>query len=165
MSSNCPKCHKTIPDDSVYCPYCAHGSKPFAKTTQVSIGGAFTIVAAAGSLVFFIISLKALNELFSYYPPDVAGDWLNYDIAFATLAFTGFVFGSSASALSLTRKRHLLTMIFSVLCLISGLGLWTVSMIIPKANVWYSFLYYFLPIVLPALIATALFYPRKQEFK
>jgi len=165
MVSNCPKCRKIIPDDSVYSPYCAHGIQPFAKTTRVSVGSALTIVAAAGSLIFLIISLKALNELFRYYPPEVAGGWLNYDVAFVMLAFVGFIFGSSASVLSLTRKGYLLTMFFSVLCMISGLGLWTVSMIIPYANVWFSFLYYFLPIVLPAFIGAALFYPRKQEFK
>lgn len=165
MVSNCPKCHKIIPDDSIYCPYCAHGIKPFAKSTRVSVGSAFIIVAAAGSLIFSIISLKALNELFRYYPPDVAGGWLNYDIAFVMLAFVGFVFGSSASVLSLARKRYMWTMFFSILCLISGVGLWTVSMIIPYANVWFSFVYFFLPIVLPAFIGIALFYPRRQEFR
>jgi hypothetical protein len=165
MVSNCPKCHRAIPDDSVYCPYCAHAIAPFARTYRVSVGSAFIIVAAAGSLIFSIISTKALSELFRYYPPDVAVGWLNYDIAFVVFAFVGFFFGSSASALSLIRKRYLWTMLLSILCLISGIGLWIVSMIIPYSNVWFSFIYFFLPIVLPAFIATVLFYPRKQEFK
>ena len=62
-------------------------------------------------------------------------------------------------------RRHLWTMLFSFACLASGVGLWAVSMIIPYSNVWFSFVYFFLPIVLPALIGIALFYPRKQEFK
>jgi hypothetical protein len=130
----------------------------------VSVGGALLIVAGTASLVFLILSVRALYMLYNWYPAVVAEDWMPYAQMLTGFSFTGFLFGFLSSSLALARRNHTLTMIFSVLCTISGAGAWLESLIIPLANMWYSFLLYFLPSFTTALIATTLIYPRKAEF-
>lgn len=105
MVSDCPKCTRTIPDDSVYCPYCGYGIKPSARSTQVSAGGTLMIVAAVASLIFFILSFQALLNIYNWYPPLVAQGWFIYDQMLTIFSFTGLVFGLSAAILTLTRKK------------------------------------------------------------
>jgi len=122
------------------------------------------IVAAIASLLFLILSVRALLEIYSWYPVGVAGGWIMYDLMLAAFSFTGFLFGAAGGVLSLTRKCYKLTVASAVLCTISGAGAWTVSMIIPFARTWYSILFYFLPTFATALIGTVLIYRRKAEF-
>lgn len=165
MNSKCPKCGENVADDSVYCPHCGHGIKPSARTSQVSAAGTLMIIAAVAGFIFFLVSVRALSQIYSWYPPTVAESWLVYDQMLTGFSFTGFLFGFLSGLLSLARRRYNLTMACAVLCTLSGAGAWTVSMIIPLANAWYSFLYYFLPAFTTALIGTVLIYPRKAEFK
>ena len=164
MVFKCPKCDRTVPEDSVYCPYCGCGVKPSAKTTQVWAGGSLMIASTVISLIFLILCIKALVEIYSWYPPGVAQLWVLYDQVLTIFSFTGFLFGFSASVLSLTRKSYRWTMISAIFCTLSGAGAWIISMIIPFANMWYSFFYYFLPLFVMPLTGTALIYPRKAEF-
>ena len=165
MSSKCPKCGADVTDDSVYCARCGHGMKPTARTTQVSAAGTLIVIAAATSLIFFLLSIRALGQIYSWYPTTVAQSWIVYDQMLTGLSFTGFLFGFSAGVLSLARRRYSLTMVCAVLCTLSGAGAWTISMIIPFSKLWYSFLYFFLPAFATSLIGTVLIYPRKAEFK
>jgi hypothetical protein len=164
MVSTCPKCARNIPEDSVYCPYCGYGVKPSAKKTQVSAGGSLLIVAAVASLIFFILSIRALAQIYTWYPPAVAQGWIFYDQMLTVFSLTGFLFGFSAALLSFARRSYTLTMTLAVLCMLSGAGTWIISMIIPFANMVYAFLYYFLPMFAIPLIGTLLIYPRKAEF-
>lgn len=165
MTLDCPKCGRTIPDDSVYCPYCGCGVKPSARSNQVSVGGAFMIVATAASSIFFLLSLRALANIYSWYPPLVAQSWFVYDQIFAVFTFSQFLFGLIASILSLARKSYKWTMISAVLCTLSGCGAWIISMIIPHSDVFQSFLYYFLPLFATSSTGTALVLFGKAEFK
>jgi len=165
MDSKCPKCDRNVPDDSVYCPYCGHGLKPSAKTTQVSAGGTLAIVAAVAHLIILVQSLRALAEIHSWYPPTVAQGWIMYDQLLTVFSLTGFLFGLSTGILSLVRRTYAWTVVSAVICTLSGGSAWAVSMIIPYAYVWSSLLYYFLPMFIPALIATVMIYPRRAEFK
>lgn len=165
MVSNCPNCGRNMPDDSVYCPYCGYGVKPSARTNRVSAAGTLLLVAAVTSFVFWVLSLRALAQIYSWYPSEVAGGWLFYDQVLTVFSFTGFLFGLLSGFLSLARRSYRATMLFAFLCTVSGAGAWTTSMIIPYAKAWYSFLYYFLPDFATALIGTVLIYPRKAEFK
>jgi len=165
MASACPKCGKTIPSDSVYCPYCGRGLKPWARSTQVSFAGALLIVVTSASLIFLILSVQALSSIYSWYPPLVAQSWFVYDQAFTVLVFTGFLFGLLAAGFSLTRKSYVWTMIFSVLCACSACGAWIISLIIPHSSIEQSFLYYFMPLLLPSVVATVLIFPKRAEFK
>ena len=164
MISKCPKCGRTVPEDSVYCPYCGYGIKPSAKTTQVWVGGTAMIIASVASLIFFILSINALIGIYSWYPPGVAQIWIVYDQMLTIFSFMGFLFGLSAGILSLTRRRYKLTMMFAIMCTLSGACAWIVSMVIPFASMWYSFYNYFLPLVVLPAAGTALIFPRKAEF-
>jgi hypothetical protein len=165
MVRKCPKCGRNVPDDSVYCAYCGYGMQSSARTTQVSSGATLIIVATVASLIHFILSIKALANIYLWYPPTVAEGWVPYDKMLLALSFTGFLGGISAGALSLARKRYRWTMASAVLCTLSGAGAWITSIIIPFADWGYSTFYFFLPMFVPAIIGTLLIYPRMVEFK
>jgi hypothetical protein len=165
MVFKCKKCGKIVPEDSIYCPYCGYGIKSSAKTVQVSAGGTLLIAAAVVALIFFALSVKALAEIYSWYPPVVAQGWIAYDQMLTIFSFTGFLSGFSAGALALAGRRYLLTIVFTIICTFSGAGAWIISMIIPWANVGYSLFYYFLPVFSLPLIGALLIYPRKAEFR
>jgi len=165
MVSNCPKCGNNVPEDSVYCPYCGHGIKRSAKTTQVSAGGTLMIVAAVVSFIFFFLSIQALTQIYSWYPPGTAQRWIAYIQAVAIFSFMSLLWGFSAAILSLARRSYRWALASAVLCTLSSAGSWITSMIIPYANLWYSLFYYFLPMFATSLIGTVLVYPRKAEFK
>lgn len=164
MVISCPKCGKTIQDDSVYCSYCGHGLKPSAKTIQVSAGGTLLIIAAVASFIFFALSVKALATIYNWYPPETAQAWTPYNQLIAVFTFAGLVFGFLAGLLSLARKDYGRTVLLSVLCTVSGLGTFVASIITPSSNVVFSFFYFFLPLFLPAAVGTVLIYPRRAEF-
>jgi len=165
MVFNCPKCGRNVPDESVYCPYCGHGIGPSAKTSLVSAGGTLMFVAATASLIIFILAVRALMQIYTWYPPGVASGWIVYDQGLTVFSFIGFVFGLSGGILSLARRSYRLTMASAVICTLAGAGNFIISMIIPYAQFVYSLLYYFLPVFTSSLIATVLFYPREAEFK
>jgi hypothetical protein len=56
-------------------------------------------------------------------------------------------------------------MALAVVSTILGAGVFVTSMIIPEFSLMYSFLYYFLPMLLSPLIGVLLIFPRKQEFQ
>lgn len=161
----CPRCNRDVPDNSVYCLYCGAGIQPNAKTTRVSAAGTLLIVASVASLIFFIQSVRALMQIYAWYPQSVAEDWIMYDQMLTVFSLTGFLFGFSSGLLSLSRRNYMWTMTGALLCTVSGVGAWLLSVIIPYSYAWYSFLFYFLPVFLTALISTLLIYPRKAEFK
>jgi len=165
MVSTCPRCGKAVTDDFVYCPYCERGLKPWAKSFQVSFAGALLIVATATSLIFLVLTTQALLGIYSWYPPLVAQTWFVYDQALAVLVSSGFLFGLLAAGLSLARKNYVWTMIFSVLCACSACGALVILLIIPHSSIAASFLYYFMPLLLPSVAATTLIFPRRAEFR
>jgi hypothetical protein len=122
------------------------------------------IVAAVANLIFLVFSLRALANIYSWYPPLVAQVWFVYDQILTVFSFTGVLFGLSAALLSLTRKSYKWTIAFAVLCTFSGGGGWIMSMIIPHSNVVQSLLYYFLPLLTTPFIGTVLIFFRKSEF-
>ncbi len=165
MVSECPRCGKAVTDDLVYCPYCGRGLKPWAKSFQVSFAGALLIVVTVASLIFLVLTIQALSGIYSWYPPLVAQSWFVYDQALAMLVFTGFLFGLMAAGFSLARKSYRWAMIFSAICACSACGAWVISLIIPHASIVASFLYYFMPLLLPSVTATVLIFPRRAEFR
>ncbi len=165
MISTCPKCGQNMPDDSVYCPYCGQGIKPTARTNQVSAAGTLMIVAAVALLVFLVLSLRALTQLYRWYPTEVADSWIIYNQILTCFSFAGCLFGFMSGLLFLARRNYEFSMSCAVLCTLSGAGAWTISSIIPFANALYSLLFYFLPAFTTALIGTLLTYSRKAEFR
>jgi hypothetical protein len=165
MSLVCPKCGRKVPDDSVYCPYCAHGLKPSAATPQVSAGGILMIVTAIGSLTLLILSINALVQIYGWFPRLVAQKWFIFGQLLAVISFVAFVSAASTAALTLGRKNYRLTIISAFVCTFSGLATYAISVIIPDFNSMNSFIYYFLPLFVTPLIGTLLILKRKQEFK
>jgi len=164
MALSCPRCGRGVPNDSVYCPYCGFGIKPSARTIQVSAAGTLMIVAAVTSLIFLILSLRALWMLYRWYPPGVADSWLVYNQVLTGFSFAGSLFGFLSGFFALARRKYRLTLVCAVVCTFSSAGAWTISLIIPFASLLYSFLYYFLPSFAMALVGTILIYPRRAEF-
>jgi len=165
MVLNCPKCSRTIPDDSVYCPYCGRGVKPWAKTIQVSVGSTLIMVTTGAALVLFALSIKALVQIYNWYPPSVAQNFIFYVQMLAFFTFTGFVFGLSTSTLSLLRRSYKWTMVSAVFCTLSSAVSWVMSLVVPASNWGTSLFSFFLPLLFPSLTGTILIFPKKAEFK
>jgi hypothetical protein len=165
MGSTCPKCGRNVPDDSVYCPYCAHGLKPSAATPRVSAAGVLILAAAIGSFILLTLSINALVEIYTWVPRVVALEWFIYGQSLAILSTIGFVTGLAAAALILKRKRYNWTLASALVCTLSGLATFAVSVVIPDFNPKNSFFYYFLPLFVTPLMGALLILGRKQEFK
>jgi predicted nucleic acid-binding Zn ribbon protein len=164
MEAGCPKCGKAIPDDAVYCPYCGRGIQPSARSFQVSAAGAFMITFTVASLVLFVLSFRALLNIYSWYPASVAQVWFVYDQMLTAISFTGLIFGLGAAIFILSRRNYRWAMVFSILGTLIGGGSWVISMVIPHSNVAYSTLYFFIPLLATSLAATLMVLPRKAEF-
>jgi hypothetical protein len=164
MVSACPKCAKTVAEDAIYCPHCGHGLRPSAKTVQVSLAASLIIVATAASLILFALSVKALMQIFVWYPPVVTQHWIIYDQMFAFFTLASFFLGLSVSTLLLLRRYFRWSVALASLLTVTCVAAWVISIFEPFTNLGSSFFYFFLPLVLPALIGTLLVYPRKAEF-
>jgi hypothetical protein len=165
MSLTCPKCGKKVPDDSVYCPYCAHGLKPSAATPRVSAGGIFMMMTAVASLVLLILSINALVQIYNWVPRLAAQKWFIYGQLLAVMSLVALVSAAAAAALTMGRKNYRWTIVSALVSTFSGLVAYAVSVVIPDFNSLNSFVYYFLPLFLTPLIGTLLILRRKQEFK
>jgi hypothetical protein len=165
MSLTCPKCGRSVPEDSVYCPYCAHGLKPSARTPQVSAAGVLMIAVAISSFILLIMSINGLAEIYTWVPRLVAQGWFIYGQSLTILSAVGFIAASTAAALSLKRKSYVWTVVSALASTLLGLATFAVSVIIPDFNLKNSFFYYFLPLFLTPLIGTLLVLRRKHEFK
>ena len=165
MGSKCPKCGRTVPEDSVYCPYCSFGLKPSARTGFVPVGGTLFMLATICSLIISVLSINALQNIYHWYPQHVAQSWYFYDQLFTVFAIAQLFSGMLATALTLSRRRHKLAIIAAAICTLSGGGIFITSIIVPLAEPWNSFLLYFLPVFLAPLVGTALVFSRRREFK
>lgn len=165
MSLTCPKCGRKVPDDSIYCPYCARGLKPSAGTPQVSAGGILMIATSICSLTLLILSVNALVQIYNWVPRLVAQKWFIYGQLLTVMSVVAFVSAAVAAALTMKRKNYRLTIIAGFVCTFSGLAMYALSVIIPDFNPLNSFVYYFLPLFVAPLIGTLLILRRKQEFK
>ena len=165
MTMKCPKCGKTPPDDALYCPYCAHGLTPAARTDRVSVAGVLMIIASASSFILFALSLRALLDIYRWYPRLVMQDWFIYNQLLIVFAVVGLFSGAYAARLTLWRSKYNLTMLFAAMCTASGFCTWITSMMTPHALALNAFIYYFLPMILAPAVGLLLIYPRKPEFR
>lgn len=132
---------------------------------QVSLAGALLITFAATSFVWFVLSFRALLNVYNWYPASVAQVWFLYDCMLAATTLAGFMVGLGAAALVFTRRSHRWAMVFSLLGTLVGGGSWIISMVIPRSNIAYSALGFFLPLFATSLAATLLVFSRKAEFR
>ena len=164
MAPACPKCGKVVSEDAVYCPHCGYGLKPSANTVQVSLGASLIIVATAASLILLVLSIKALGQIYVWYPPVVAQNWIVYDQMLSFFTLVSFLLGLSSSTLLLLRRKFMWAIASASLLTLTCIAAWIISILEPFTNLGSSFFYFFLPLVLPALVGTLLVYPRKAEF-
>jgi len=162
MSLICPKCGRKVPDDSIYCPYCARGLKPSARTPHVSAGGILMIATSICSLTLLTLSVNALIQIYNWVPRLIAQKWFIYGQLLTAISVVAFVSAAVAAALTMERKNYRLTIIAGFVCTFSGAATYAVSVIIPDFNPLNSFVYYFLPLFVAPLIGTLLILKRKQ---
>jgi hypothetical protein len=122
------------------------------------------IATGVASLTLSILCIRALAEIYNWYPQLVAQSWFTQVQLLSAFSLLELVPSFSAAILSLLRKKYALTMVFAVLATVSGTGAWLTSMIVPDYKILNSILYYFLPMLIAPLIATVLIYPRRKEF-
>ncbi len=165
MSARCPKCGRPVSADATYCAYCGHGLKPNATTVYTRVAVALMIVATAGSLIIFILSVSALQGVYSWYPQFVAQQWFVFDQLITVFSFSGLIFGALATALISSKKSQNGAIASAMLCTLSGAGVFIVSLIQPLPVLWQSILYYFLPLFAAPLAGNLLTYLRKEEIE
>jgi hypothetical protein len=122
------------------------------------------ITFAVASIVLFVLSFRALLNIYNWYPASVAQVWFVYDYMLTANLFAGFIVGLSASALILARSSYRWAMVFSVLGALTGGGSWIISLVIPHSDTAYSTLYFFLPLFATSLAGTLLVFSKKAEF-
>lgn len=165
MVSRCPKCEEQIPDDSVYCPYCAHGIAPSARTAQAYAASLLMIITCASSSIFIILSIRALLYISTWYPMMVAQSFYIYNQMLLALSLGALISGGISATISYSRWSYKLAITSAaVFVLLEGCIL-AITLVVPGYPLWGSILYYFLPQFLPSLIGTILLLPRKSEFK
>jgi len=121
------------------------------------------IVATAGSLIFFILSLSALQGVYRWYPQFVAQQWFVFDELITVFSFSGLVFGALAAVFIYSRKSQNGAIASAMFCTLSGAGVFIVSLVQPLPVLWQSILYYFLPLFAAPLAGNLLIYLRKEE--
>ena len=161
----CPKCGRTVPPETTYCPHCGQGLKPNATTVYTRIAVALMIVATTGSLIFFILSIYALEGVYSWYPQFVAQQWFVYDQLFTTFTFLGLIFGAMATAFILSKRSSKGALASAMFSTLSGAGVFIVSLIQPLPVLWQSILFYFLPLFTTSFTGNLLIYLRKEELE
>jgi hypothetical protein len=123
------------------------------------------LIAGSAFFVIFVLSVSALLQIYSWYPPLTAQKWFLYDAVFTDFCLCGFLSAMLSSALIFARRFYRPTMTLAVVSTLLGACVWATSMIIPEFNFMSSILYYFLPMLLSPLIGVLLILPRKQEFQ
>jgi hypothetical protein len=161
----CPKCEEQIPDDSIYCPYCAHGIANSARTVQVYAASLLMIITCTSSFIFIILSIRALLYISTWYPMIVAQSFYIYNQMLLALSICALISGGISTAISYNRLSYKLAITSAVACVLFGGCILTLALMVPGYPLWGSILFYFLPQFLPSLIGTILLSPRRSEFK
>ncbi len=132
---------------------------------MLSSASVLLLMSVAGSVLFLVLSVNALLDVYQWYPPFVAGEWFLYDELFTLFALAGSIVGVVACTLTFLRQHYKIAFMATFGTLISATGLLTTSLIQPFAVLWQSILFYFLPLFLPSFAATLLVYYKAAEFE
>jgi hypothetical protein len=122
-------------------------------------------VATVGSMVVFILSVIALEGVYSWYPQFVAQQWFIYDELFTVFSLSGLMFGAFATALILYKKSYKGAVASALVCTLSCASVFVVSLVQPLAVLWQSLLYFFVPIFATSLAGAALTYVQGEEIE
>jgi hypothetical protein len=153
------------PEDSIYCPHCGSGVAPRAKTGRIYAASILFIFTCASSLIFLILSTRALLYVYTWYPATVAQEFYTYIQMLFVLSLLVLVFGGTSAALSYRRLNYKWAIASGAVCTVLGGCIWVVTLIVPWFPLWSSILYYLLPQFAPPLVGTILILPRRIEFQ
>ena len=129
----------------------------FPRTNFLFLSAVLMIISSVWCLIMFVVSVQALQGIYSWYPQFVAQSWFIYDELFAVFTLLGLLFGFLSAGSMLSNRNSTATLTIGILCVISGAGLSITSLIAPLALLSKSILYYFLPSFLVPLTGTLLF--------
>jgi hypothetical protein len=165
MASECPECDRSVPDDSVYCPYCGHGITPRARTSQVYAASLLLLAACTSSGIFIILSTRALLYISTWYPQLVAQTFYVHSQMLLILSLGALVSGSVSVFISYRRLNYRWAIASATACTLCAGAIWVATLLVPWYPLWSSIVYYFLPQFLPPLVGTLLLLPRNLEFE
>jgi len=129
----------------------------FSRTNFLFLSAVLMIIGSVWFLIMFVVSVQALQGIYSWYPQFVAQSWFIYDELFAVFTLLGLLFGFLSAGSMLSNRNSTATLIIGILCVISGASLSITSLIAPLALLSKSTLYYFLPSFLVPLTGMLLF--------
>jgi hypothetical protein len=138
--------------------YYTNTSDAAAKTADTNNAGTLMMVATTASIVIFILSAYALQNIYRWYPQLVAQQWFIYDELLTVFSLLGLVFGALATSLILTKRNFRAAMTLATICTLSGASAFVVTLIQPLAVLWVSMVFYFLPLFVVPLTGTVLTY-------
>jgi hypothetical protein len=165
MTRQYPECGEPMFINGVHCAYEKHGFGLDVETAHTLIAGTMMIVATVGSMVVFILSVIALEGIYSWYPQFVAQQWFMYDQLFTAFSFSGLIFGAIATTLISSKKSFRGAVASAMVCTLSGAGTFVVSLVQPLAVLWQSLTYFFLPLFIAPLAGTLLTILQGEETK
>lgn len=136
-----------------------------ARTVRTFVAATLMTMATVGSMVVFILSVIALDGVYSWYPQFVAQQWFIYDELFTVFSLLGLMFGAVATALILSKKSFKGAVASALVCTLSSASVFVVSLVQPLAVWWQSLLYFFMPIFATSLVGAALTYMQGEEIE
>ena len=163
MTTQYTKHRKTASVDAAY--RADHPNTPdvAAKTAHTNAGGTLMIVATTASMIIFVLSVFALQNIYNWYPKLVAQQWFIYDQLLTAFSFLELIFGALATTLILSKKSFRVAVAFATICTLSGASAFVVTLIQPLAVLWESLLIYLPPLFITPLIGTILTYLQGEE--
>ena len=138
-------------------------SKPDAAAEVVKVAGTnnagtLMIAATAASLVVFILSAYALQNIYRWYPQLVAQRWFIYDQLLTIFSLLELISGALASSLIVSKRSFTVAVASATICTLSGASAFVLTLIQPLAILWVSLVFYFLPLFVIPLTGTVLTY-------
>jgi hypothetical protein len=165
MTKRYTKHCKTVSIDTTYFASYPSTSGAAAKTAHTTPGGTLMIVATMASMVIFILSAYALQDIYRWYPQVVAQQWFIYDQLLAAFSFLGLIFGALATSLIWSKRGFRVAVTSGTICTLSGASAFVVTLIQPLAVLWESLVFYFLPLFITPLTGTLLTYLQGEEIE
>jgi hypothetical protein len=158
MTTQYTKHRKTASIDAAYRAYYPNTSDAAAKTTDTNTAGTLMIMATTASMVIFILSAYALQDIYRWYPRLVAQRWFIYDQLLTVFSLLELIFGALATSLILSKRSFRIAVTLATICTLSGASAFVVTLIQPLAILWVSLVFYFLPLFVTPLTGTVLTY-------
>ena len=165
MTAQDTKHRKPAPIEVAYLAHHPNTPDVAARTAHTNAGGTLMIVATTASMIIFVLSVFALQNIYNWYPKLVAQQWFIYDQLLTAFSFLELIFGALASTLILSKRSFRVAVAFGTICTLSGASAFAVTLIQPLAVLWESLLIYLPPLFITPLIGTILTYLQGEQIE